>query len=112
MFILDEFSYQVAGWANGIMILSMVLLILSVSARKKVANPILKYTSLVVLLINVAFFVWILLNKELFHWNYDIATGKPVDHYSTFGRCIVMAGSSMISSAAATLLHFLKPKAK
>jgi len=49
-------------------------------------------------------FLWLLFNKELFHWNFDIATGKPVDHYSTYGRCVVYIVVALISNVASCVI--------
>jgi len=49
-------------------------------------------------------FLWLLFNKELFHWNFDIATGKPVDHYSTYGRCVVYIVVALIGSVASCVI--------
>ena len=111
MYVLGEFSFEAAGVVNGMMAFSLVLLIVTISLRKQgKENKFLKYTSLVIAVANAVILVWLLCNKEAFHWNYDIATGKPVDHYSTFGRCVVMACIAAVSSTAATILHFLKGK--
>ncbi len=70
-----------------------------------------KYGTIVVLILSVITIIWLLFNKELFHWNYDIATGEPVDHYSTYGKCMARAVlACIISSVNITSSFFRKKK--
>lgn len=106
---MHHFSYDTAVLIQGFMIVSLGLLFAAIGLRKEgKANKILRYVTIAVTVVSVGILVWLVLNKEAFHWNYDIATGKPVDHYSTYGRCVAMEVVAIICNATATLLHFLK----
>ena len=50
-------------------------------------------------------FVWLLFNKERFHWTFDIATGEPVDHYSTYGRCIIFTIIALVGNMLGIVLQ-------
>ena len=49
--------------------------------------------------------IWLLFNKERFHWTYDISTGEPVDHYSTYGRCITFTVIALVSNIMGIILQ-------
>ena len=72
------------------------------------SKAIMKYVRLVLIMVSVAWIVWLLLNKELFHWNYDIATGDPVDHYSTYGKCVIYAIIAVGSNVMAFYTNYRK----
>ncbi len=77
---------------NILRVLSLFTIAISITLfikRKSQVHQFIKISTILSLVASVALFIVILLNKELFHWNYDIATGKPVDHYSTYYFCIV-----------------------
>ena len=77
--------------------------------QKKLGNnndkKFLKIARIILICLNTVLFIWLLFNKELFHWNYDIATGEPVDHYSTYGRCIINTVVALISNIVACVFN-------
>ncbi len=64
----------------------------------------LKYARIVLFVLSFCMFVWLLFNKELFHWNFDIATGEPVNHYSTYGRCVMYIFVALISNVVSYIV--------
>ncbi len=100
-------SYKILSFASFLMVFSIGYLFAEL-LRKKYGNQndktFLKYARIVLLLISAVLFVWLLLNKELFHWHYDIATGEPVDHYSTYGRCMIYTTIAILGNIVAAII--------
>lgn len=100
-------SYKVLGLVRFLMAFSLGYLIAELLV-KKLGNErdvrFLKYARIVLFVLSVCALLWLLLNKELFHWNYDIATGAPVDHYSTYGRCVAYTIVALISNVVSRIV--------
>jgi len=64
----------------------------------------LKYARITFLVLSFCVLIWLLFNRELFHWKFDIATGEPVDHYSTYGRCIAYVIVSLASNVVSYII--------
>lgn len=96
-------SFKILNISAFFMALSIGYLITELLRKK-----FLKIAKIILLCLNTGLFIWLLLNKELFHWNYDISTGEPVDHYSTYGRCIINTVAALIGSIAACVLNIKK----
>ncbi|MBE7035778.1 MAG: hypothetical protein E7403_00630 [Ruminococcaceae bacterium] len=94
------FSLKMLNIVATLMILSIGFLLGEIFRKKTNENykKFLKYASIVFLVISAILLIWLPVNKELFHWHYDIATGEPVDHYSTYGKCITYTGIALVSS--------------
>ena len=95
-------SYKVLSFESWLMTFSIGYLIGEILIKKcgkENDGKFFKYARIVLLLLSLCLFVWLLFNKELFHWNFDIATGEPVDHYSTYGRCIAYMVVALLSNA-------------
>ncbi len=94
-------SYKVLRFVTWLMTFSLGYLIGELLIKKysnENDKKFLKYARVVLGVLSFGTFIWLLLNKELFHWNFDIATGEPVDHYSTYGKCIIYAVIALISN--------------
>lgn len=103
-------SLKILSFSNWLMVFSVGYLFAELF-RKKFGNndkKFLKVARIILLVIGVVLFVWLLFNKELFHWNYDIATGEPVDHYSTYNRCVINAVIALISNLIACVVYIKK----
>lgn len=100
-------SYKILSYVSLLMIFSLGYFIGEILVKKygnKRDVKFLKYARIVLFVSSFCMFVWLLLNKELFHWNFDIATGEPVDHYSTYGRCVVYIIIALISNALSYII--------
>jgi len=106
------FSYRMLKIAVWVMFFSVGVLCRDLLKKTESveSKTIMKYVRIVMILISVAWIVWLLFNKELFHWNYDIATGKPVDHYSTYGKCVLYAIIAVGSNVMAMYTNHKKSK--
>ena len=71
-------------------------------------NRIFKWLWTLILPVNAGMMIWLLLNKEFFHWYYDVATGKPVDHYSTYGKCMLFCGIALAFNGVSAIVHLLR----
>jgi len=94
-------SYKILSLASWLMIFSLGYSITGLFVKRfGKANDakFLKYARIVLFVLSFCVFIWLLFNKELFHWNFDIATGKPVDHYSTYGKCVIYSLVALISN--------------
>jgi len=103
------FSYRMLKIAVWVMFFSVGVLCRDLLKKTESveSKTIMKYVRIVMILISVAWIVWLLFNKELFHWNYDIATGKPVDHYSTYGKCVIYG---IIALGSNVMAHYTSRK--
>ena len=101
-------SLKILSFSNWLMVFS-VGYVFAELFRKKFGNnnnkKFLKIARISLLVIGVVLFVWLLFNKELFHWNYDIATGEPVDHYSTYNRCIINTVIALVSNLIGCVVY-------
>jgi len=100
-------SYKILSYVSLLMIFSLGYFIGELLVKKygnKKDVKFLNYTRIVLFVSSFCMFVWLLLNKELFHWNFDIATGESVDHYSTYGRCIVYIIIALISNVVSYIV--------
>ena len=97
-------SYKILRLVNMIMVFSIGCLFAEI-LLKRFGNDndkrFLRYARVILSFVNVGVFIWLFFNKEVFHWNYDIATGEPVDHYSTYGKCVLCTAVAIISNVAA-----------
>ena len=94
-------SYKILSFVSCLMTFSLGCLIGELLVKKfgKESDiKFLKCARIVLFILSLCVLVWLLFNKELFHWNFDIATGKPVDHYSTYGRCVARIVIALISN--------------
>lgn len=107
-------SYQVLKIATFLMICSLGYLIgehvLVIIFKDQKSRRFFAYTRPVLFIAAVVMLVWLCFNKESFHWNYDIATGEPVDHYSTYGSCLVYTAISLAGSILSGIIYFIKKK--
>jgi len=105
------FSYKVLRKATSLMVFSVGYYIGGFLVKRfgnDTDKKIFKYARVFLLVMSAIMFIWLLFNKELFHWNYDIATGEPVDHYSTYGKCIVYTIIALVSNIIAGIACFKK----
>ena len=94
-------SYKILSLATWLMSFSLGYLIGTLFAKKSGKEndrKFLKYARTILFVLSLCTFIWLLFNKELFHWNYDIITGEKVDHYSTYGKCVGYTVVAMISN--------------
>ncbi len=97
-------------WKSMVSVTTILLLVSIVSIGavfwwKEAMFPKLhKICTKTIVVISIGLFIWILFNKELFHWNYDIATGEPVDHYSTYHLCLIKTGIAGVISIVSIIL--------
>ncbi len=82
--------------------------------RKKFGNindkNFLKVARIILLVVGAVLFIWLLLKKELFHWNYDISTGEPVDYYNTYRRCIINTIIALMSNLIVCVVYIKNKK--
>ncbi len=100
-------SYKVLSFVSWLMIFSIGYLIGELLVKKfgnKKDIKFLFYARILLFVISFCMLVWLLFNKELFHWNFDIATGEPVDHYSTYGRCMVYIIAALVSNVVSYIV--------
>ncbi len=100
-------SYKILRFASWLMLFSVGYLFGEIFYEKfgnDNDKKFLKYARIILLLIGTIMIIWLLFNKELFHWNYDIATGEPVDHYSTYGKCVVYTVITLVSNTVAGII--------
>lgn len=101
-------SFKILSFASFLMTFSLGYLIGELLVKKlgkESDAKFLKYARIVLFVLSFGMLIWLLFNKELFHWNFDIATGKPVDHYSTYGRCMVYIVISLISNIVSYIVY-------
>ena len=105
------FSYKVLSIATYLLMFSVGYLIAELLLKrfgKGNDQKFLTYARAFLFLASTIMLIWLLFNKELFHWNYDVATGEPVDHYSTYVRCIVYTIIALVSNIIAGIVRFKK----
>ncbi len=93
-------SYRILSVVSYLLAFSLVNLVGELFVRKRGGErngKFLRYVRIVFFAVSFCIFIWLLCNKELFHWNFDIATGEPVDHYSTYGRCVIYSIIALVS---------------
>ena len=95
-------SYKVLRFVTYVMTFSLGYLIGELFTKNN--TKFLKYARSVLSVLSFGVFLWLLLNKELFHWNFDIATGEPVDHYSTYGTCMIYVVIALVSNIASYIV--------
>lgn len=103
------FSYKILSFVNFVMAFSVGFSageIFSEKLRKH--NILFKYTRIVLFCISALLLLWLIFNKELFHWNYDIATGEKVDHYSTYTRCVLRTVIAVVSNTLVSVISIKK----
>lgn len=107
------FSYEIlkafillAVWAVG----SLAGELIAPLFRDTKSAVFFRRVNVVILALSLCAGLWLALNRERFHWYYDIATGEPVDHYSTYAKCVVCVAISAVSSAAACAARYLRAK--
>ena len=104
-------SLKMLSFSNWLLVFS-VGYVFAELFRKKFGNnnnkKFLRIARMILLVIGIILFAWLLFNKELFHWNFDIATGEPVDHYSTYNRCIINTVIALISNLIACVVNIKK----
>ena len=101
------FAYKMLRFVSAIMLFSVGYFFAELLSKKFGNNSdknFLKYARIVLLIVSFGILIWLVFNKELFHWNYDIATGKPVNHYSTYGKCIVYTIIALVSNTVAAVV--------
>jgi len=108
-------SYRVLEIATFLMAWSIgCALLLFLTRFKLVQHPkFYTYGSAVLFVLNIAVLVFLLFGKERFHWHFDIATGAPVDHYSTYGRCLAFTITGLLANLLAVVfrtLNLRKPR--
>ncbi len=103
---LEEFLSLFALWSVGSLIGSAIYF----KAKHDRTMNVYFYGSIVILATSAGILIGVLFNKEMFHWNYDIATGLPVDHYSNYGRCIGWAIAACVCSPVNIVLGCLYRK--
>lgn len=107
------FSYNVLKIPTFLMIFSLGYLLgefLLKRYGKDNDKKFVLYARGILLFISSAVFIWLLFNKELLHWNYDIATGEPVDHYSTYGRCIAYTVIALVSNIIGIIVRLKRSR--
>jgi len=107
------FSYDMLSYATGLTTLSVVCFVSSLLQKKSLnakKRRILTVMGFVLLGLSTIFIVWLLFNKESFHWNFDIATGEAVDHYSTYGKCVARCIISLVSNIATVIIRLTEKK--
>ena len=100
-------SYKVLSFISWLMFFSLGYLVAEILAPQYGNGKdvkFLKYAKIVLFVLSFCMFVWLLLSKELFHWNFDIATGEPVDHYSTYTKCMVRVVIALISNVVSCVV--------
>ncbi len=100
-------SYKVLNFVTWLMIFSLGYLIGELLIKKYGKENdarFLKYARIVLFALNFGVLIWLLFNRELFHWYFDIATGEQVDHYSTYGRCIIYIVVALISNVVSYVI--------
>lgn len=95
-------SYKVLRFVIWLMSFSLGYLLGELLTKNN--TKFLKYARMVLSVFSFGVFIWLLLNKELFHWNFDIATGEPVDHYSTYGKCMIYVVIALISNVVSYIV--------
>ena len=101
------FSLKMLSFCRWLCLFSFGFLIAEVVERRDGNNNdkiYLKYARGILLVIGIAIMIWLIFNKEMFHWNYDIATGEEVDHYSTYLNCVIYAILANVSNTVAMLI--------
>lgn len=71
-----------------------------------------RWYGIVLTLLGIGIILLVALNKEGFHWYFDIATGKPVDHYSTYPLCLTAGILVLLAGAVGTGFSFFPSKDK
>ncbi len=104
MFMLSYRILSLVSCLTTFSILNLIGELLVKKFGKENDVKVLKYTKAIFLILSLCMFVWLLFNKELFHWNFDIATGEPVDHYSTYEKCIAFISVAIISNAVSCII--------
>ncbi len=107
------FSVQMLDGASDFMIISVICLFIGLLHRRfanNMSEKIMLFAGIILLGISILMLVWLLMNKEQFHWNFDIATGEPVDNYSTYASCIVYTMISMASNMISCIVHWVLNK--
>ena len=99
--ILDIPIYLM-GFSFGYMLCELFPKLCKTDDRK----TFITYFRSILLTVSCVMFIWLLFNKERFHWSYDISTGEPVDHYSTYGRCITFTVIALVSNILGIVLRF------
>lgn len=100
-------AYKMLSFTSWLMIFSLGYLIIPPLFKKRLTYndaKFLKYARIVLFVLSLGVFIWLLFNKELFHWNFDIATGEPVDHYSTYTKCLINAVVALISNVVSYVI--------
>ena len=103
------FSNEMSGVMLGLMNLAIVFLIVSFDRKNKAPN-VHKYGTIVVFVLSIILFIWVLCNKEFFHWRFDVATGAAVDHYSTYYECVIHGAVACILSIINIVLCLIRNK--
>ena len=101
------FSYKMLSFIIWLMTFSVGYLLAEVFINRFVKendSEFLKYARIVLFVLSFGVFVWLLFNKESFHWNFDIATGEPVNHYSTYGKCMLYTVIAMVSNVTSFII--------
>ncbi len=105
-------SYKMLSLVSWLMIFSLGYFIGELLVKKygkKNDVKFLKYARIILFILSFCTLIWLIFNKELFHWNFDIATGEPVDHYSTYARCLIYIIVALISNVVS---YFIAKKRK
>lgn len=104
-------SLEMLSFCRILFLFSFGYLIAEIIARKTGKDndkTYQKYARAILLIICSVIMIWLVCNKELFHWNYDIATGEAVDHYSTYPNCMIYVILAIITNNIAILLGMKK----
>ena len=109
MLNLETFAYDAAEICSAVMVASFLMVVLTFTSRGTGKwGKYLKFLTIAAGIISIEILLFLIMYKEAFHWNYDIATGEPVDHYSTYGSCMVMGVISLVSNALALVIQLRK----
>ncbi len=105
------FSYRILSFITYLMAFSVGYLVGEILVKRngnEKDRVFFKYARIVLFVLSFGVFVWLMFNKERFHWNFDIATGEPVNHYSTYGKCMAYTVVAMVSNVISFIISKIR----
>ena len=101
------FSYKMLSFASWLFAFSLGYFVGEILLKKygrEREGKFFKYARIILFVLSFCMFLWLMFNKELFHWNFDIATGEAVNHYSTYGKCVIYVILAMVSNVISYII--------